>query len=199
VGDKNERREHHCEIPVIYTAIGAASVFHKPCLEGAEKEDAYHIANAVCESYQDEYARVNDICEIKDPDRAVEGKPSRRDCKCAPRSLQLGLFLVSGYIIAGKLLLTPGTFELGWEKPASHFNGIDYPDQYQKEWKSLVVFKKNTFTRYAFEYIKCRNAKKHQRADHHFDVMQCRNTRNFIIAHTVSAFIVMLYYYITNP
>ncbi len=83
--DEDERSEHHRKIPIIYAAIGAASVFHKPSLEGAEKEDAYHIANAVSEGDEYEYARVNDICEIENSDRAVEGKPSRRNGKRAPR------------------------------------------------------------------------------------------------------------------
>ena len=90
--NENERCKHHCKIPIIYAAIGAASVLHKPCLKGAEKEDAYHVANAVSESYQDEYARVDYICEIQYPNRAVEGEPSRRDGKRAPRRLQFGLF-----------------------------------------------------------------------------------------------------------
>ena len=112
MGNKDERGEHHCKIPVIYAAIGAATIFHKPSLEGAEKEDADHIANAVSEGDEYEYARVNDICEIEYSDRAVEGKPSRRDGESAPRGLQFGFFGLCRDKIAGKLLLTTGTFEL---------------------------------------------------------------------------------------
>ena len=61
---ENEGREHHCEVPVVDTAVGTASVFHKPGLEGAEKEDADHIANAVRESYEDQYSRVDNIRKI---------------------------------------------------------------------------------------------------------------------------------------
>ena len=107
-----EGREHHREIPVVDSAVGTASVFHKPGLEGAEKEDADHIANAVSEGDEYEYARVNDICEIEYSDRAVEGEPSRRDGESAPRGLQFGFFGLCRDKIAGKLLLTTGTFEL---------------------------------------------------------------------------------------
>ena len=59
-----EGRKHHREIPVVDTAVGTASVFHKPGLEGAEKEDADHIANAVRESYEYQYSRVDNIRKI---------------------------------------------------------------------------------------------------------------------------------------
>jgi len=171
VRNKDEGREHHRKIPIIYTAVGAASVFHKPSLEWAEKEDAYHIANTVSKSDKDKYAGVNDVCEIKRPDRAVEGKPSRRDGKGAPRGLEGGLFLFSRDKIAGKLLLAAGAFKLGGKESASHFNGVDYPYKRKEEGQSLAVFEKYPFPRCAFEYVKCGCAQKHKRADHHFDVM----------------------------
>ena len=37
VWDEHQRREHHGIIPVVDPAVAAASVFHKPCLEGTEK------------------------------------------------------------------------------------------------------------------------------------------------------------------
>ena len=67
VGMRNEyeRREHHCEVPIIDSAIGAAAVFHKPRLKWAEKEDANHIANAVGKGDQDQNSCIYNICKIK--------------------------------------------------------------------------------------------------------------------------------------
>ena len=59
-----EGREHHREIPVVDSAVGTASVFHKPGLEGTEKEDTDHIANAICKCYKDQYSRVDNIRKI---------------------------------------------------------------------------------------------------------------------------------------
>ena len=45
--DEKHGSKHHCKVPVIDAAGGAASVAQKPALEGAEKEDAYHVAHRV--------------------------------------------------------------------------------------------------------------------------------------------------------
>ena len=67
VGMRNEyeRCEHHCKVPIVDSAVGAAAVFHKPRLEGAEKEDANHIANAVGKGDQDQNSCIYNICKIK--------------------------------------------------------------------------------------------------------------------------------------
>ena len=45
--NKEKRRKHHSEIPVIDTAGSAASVFHKPGLKGAEKQNTNHVAHPI--------------------------------------------------------------------------------------------------------------------------------------------------------
>ena len=45
VVDEHQGSKHHRIVPIIDAATGAAFVFHKPCLEGAEKQDADHIAH----------------------------------------------------------------------------------------------------------------------------------------------------------
>ena len=42
---KNERREHHREVPIVYSAGGTASVFHEPRLERAEKQNTYKVTH----------------------------------------------------------------------------------------------------------------------------------------------------------
>ena len=66
VGTRNEdeRCEHHREVPVIDAAIGTASVFHKPSLEGAEKENANHIAHSIRQAYQNENILINKMKKI---------------------------------------------------------------------------------------------------------------------------------------
>ena len=85
VGARNEdeRCEHHCEIPVIDAAIGTASVFHKPSLEGAEKQDADHIAHAVSEGDENENACVNNMGVVQEANHRVEGDPDRSHSESA--------------------------------------------------------------------------------------------------------------------
>ena len=71
MGHEYERGEHHCEIPIVDAAIGATAVLHKPSLKGTEEEDANHIADAVGESDEYKYPRINNIKKIKRADDAV--------------------------------------------------------------------------------------------------------------------------------
>ena len=111
VRNEDQRCEHHCEIPIVDSAIGTASVFHKPRLERAEKEDADHIANTVCEGDEDQNSRIYYIREIKDSDYSVECKPSRRNGEGALPRLKARSFLRGWDKISCELLLTTGTFE----------------------------------------------------------------------------------------
>lgn len=63
--DKHERSKHHGKIPIIDTAIRAASVFHKPRLKRTEKQYADHIANTVSEADQNQYPRIYDLGHIE--------------------------------------------------------------------------------------------------------------------------------------
>ena len=71
VRNEDQRREHHREIPIINPAVGTASVFHKPRLERAEKEDADHIANTVCKGDEDQNSLIYDTGEIENSDYSV--------------------------------------------------------------------------------------------------------------------------------
>ena len=62
--NENKRGKQHSEIPVVDTAGGATFVFHKPSLEGAEKENANHIAHSIRQAYQNENILINKMKEI---------------------------------------------------------------------------------------------------------------------------------------
>ena len=71
VRNEDQRCEHHREIPIVYAAIGTASVFHKPRLERAEKEDADDVADGIGDRDQEENAAVDDVREIQRTDHTV--------------------------------------------------------------------------------------------------------------------------------
>ena len=74
--NKDQRREHHGVIPIIDAAAATAFILHKPGLEGAEEENADHIADRIEEADQKENSLVDPMEEIRRADRAVEPKPS---------------------------------------------------------------------------------------------------------------------------
>ena len=119
--------------------------------------------------------------------------PTSVDTSSMAKVLRMKEHLVSGhpFIAIGEVGL-----DLYWDK--TYLNEQLIAFEQQIEWALQYNLPIVIHVRDAFEYIKCRRTEEHQRADHHFDVMHRRNTRNFIITHTVSAFIVMFYYYITN-
>ena len=69
--EKYERGEHHDKIPVVYTAASAAFVFHHPCLEGAEKEDADHVTNGICQRHQDENTPVYNAGKVQRKNQCI--------------------------------------------------------------------------------------------------------------------------------
>lgn len=75
---ENERRKHHCVIPIIDTAIGTAFAAQYPRLEGTEEEHANHIAHPVRKADKDEYPLVEYPYVVQNPKRSVERKPKRR-------------------------------------------------------------------------------------------------------------------------
>lgn len=62
---KHQGSKHHCKVPVIYTARNTASVLHKPSLERAEEQNAYHIAYGICEADEYKYTFVDNVCVVK--------------------------------------------------------------------------------------------------------------------------------------
>ena len=77
VGHKYEWGEHHCEIPIIYAAVGAATVAENPRMEGTEEEYAYHVANSVGKAYKQQYPLVDNIGkeQVRDANGKVETYP----------------------------------------------------------------------------------------------------------------------------
>lgn len=84
--DEQKRREEHCKIPIVDAAGGAAAVFHEPRLEGAEKEDADDVTDAVGEGNYCEEVFIDDMENIEREDGGIECDPYSRDGEgCFPR------------------------------------------------------------------------------------------------------------------
>ena len=106
VGDKHQRREHHGKIPIIYAAVGTAAILHKPRLEGAEEQNAYHIANAVSKADQHQRALVNNTKQVKPTHNAVQRHPYGNYRKCPFPRHESGLLLARWQKATLKYLLT---------------------------------------------------------------------------------------------
>ena len=111
-GHKDTRGKHHNEIPVVYSAVRAASVLHHPGLEGAEEENADHIANTVCRAYYEQNTGVDNVKEVKRAYRSVKSNPGGEHDKCALPGHKLGLCFAGGDEVRLKLLLTAGALKL---------------------------------------------------------------------------------------
>ena len=131
VGDEEQGGEHHGEIPVVDAAGGTASVLHEPHLEGAEEQDADHVAHAVGQTDQEQDAYVNDVGEVERRDGAVERQPHQRHRHRTPTGGEGGGGLSRGLEVAAELLLTPRAFQTGREEAADHLGGVDQPDEEQ--------------------------------------------------------------------
>lgn len=127
IGDKHIRGKHHGIIPIIDTAIGTASVFHKPCLKRTEKQYSDHIANTVSKADQNQDPRVYGLRHIEDTDRGIEHKPHGGNRQSALPRLQPWFIFPCRLIVSCKLLLAPGTFYARREESQDHFDSVDQP------------------------------------------------------------------------
>ena len=75
---KDERGEHHGIIPVVDAAASAAFVLHKPGLEGAEEENADHVADRVEKADEEQNTAVDQMRVIEHADQGVQRDP--RQC-----------------------------------------------------------------------------------------------------------------------
>ena len=69
--NKEKRCAHHKEVPVVYAAGSAAAVLHEPGLKRAEEQDADHITNGICKSYDDQNTFIDDSCEKENANGSV--------------------------------------------------------------------------------------------------------------------------------
>ena len=112
VRNEDEGGEHHREIPVVYTTGRAATVLHKPCLEGAEEEDTNDVADREGERDQNKYALIEDAEEVEKAENGVERKPANRDKGGRfPRLVSWLCHSGDRLVIAFELLLTAHTLE----------------------------------------------------------------------------------------
>jgi len=131
--NENKGCEHHRKIPIIDPAFGTASVFHKPCLEGTEKENADHIANAVGKAYKNKNAGIDNPEEIKKTEQSVERKPRGGNGKGAFPGMPIGLGFALGLKVALELLLATHAFEPRRKKAEKHLYCINDPDNSQNK------------------------------------------------------------------
>ena len=73
--NKYKGSEHHCVIPVVYSARAAALVLHYPGLEGAEEQDAYNVAYRVSESNQKKNSLIEYTHVVEHTDDGIESYP----------------------------------------------------------------------------------------------------------------------------
>ena len=76
---EDEGGEHHCKIPVVNAAGRTAAVFHKPCLKGAEKQDADDVTDRIGKTDENQDALVNDAEEIQHTEQRIECNPDTCD------------------------------------------------------------------------------------------------------------------------
>lgn len=173
--DENEGREHHCEVPVVDAAIGAASIFHKPSLEGAEKQNADHIAHAVSKRDKHKNSGIDDLCVVEHTEDGVESDPSRCHREGARTRLQDRRSFARGDIIAGKLLLATGAFEVRREKAKRHFHREDNADGPKKPGRVFIAAKKPVAVTYSIDKVYGRGSEKEQGAKDQLDEMHRHN------------------------
>lgn len=129
-GDQKEGGAEHCEIPVVDTAGGTATVLHKPCLEGTEEKNANDVANAVCKGNQCKNVFIHEFREdeVESENCAVKGKPHKSHYKGGLGRLifRLSLYL-RGMIVLLENLLAAHTFHSRREKTQDHLNEIPEP------------------------------------------------------------------------
>ena len=130
--DQDERGEHHCIVPVVYTAATAAFILHKPGLEGAEEENADHIAYRVEEGYYDKDTRIDDAGEIEGGYRTVKRDPYNKGDERALRAREIGLVHIGRGKVAAELLLTPHALEARGEEAQDHLRDEEHPDENKK-------------------------------------------------------------------
>jgi len=122
--EENQGSEHHDKVPVIYTAAAAALVHHHPALEGAEEENADHVAHRIGEGNKNEHAPVDDSAEIQRKNQGIESDPEDNDRQHGfEGALSQGLFtgITSGAVILLEVLLAAHALELGGEEAKQHF------------------------------------------------------------------------------
>ena len=107
-----EGGKYHGEIPIIYSAVGATAAFKEPSVEGAEKENAYHIANAVGKADKQKNAYVYYVKKVKRADSSVKYEPSYYGKEGPFPGYVLYFAFACWFIVPFKLLLAAHAFKL---------------------------------------------------------------------------------------
>ena len=110
--DKDEGREHHCEIPIINSARCTATVLHKPGLERTEEKNTYDIAHRECYRNKNDDAFIYKSDEVKKSDNGIKPEPSKCNRGGNAPGLIGGLDIFADrLVISSELLLASHTFK----------------------------------------------------------------------------------------
>jgi len=181
--DKHKGREHHGKVPVVDPADIAASVFHEPGLERAEKQDADHIADPVGQTDENQYALVQQSRAVEYADDSVQAEPGGGNGKRAFPGLQLRILLACRFIIVCKLFLTAHAFQPGREKAARHFCGIHHPDDPQQPVFVFKTLKQFPGIPDSADAVHNGGNQKKSRTVQQLQIMESGNQREFLFRH----------------
>ena len=173
VGQKDQRGKHHGVIPVVNTAGAAAFIFHEPCLEWAEEENADHITDRIEQTDEKQNARIEDIGIIKCADDRVQQKPHSGDGKGAFGRIQFDCFVFGRNEIFSELLLTPHAFIVRGEEAKNHADHKEDPDDTENERSVLADSEGRGVPIGTMENIQPRCREQQERAKNQLEIMQC--------------------------
>ena len=176
--NEDERREHHRIIPVIDTAAATALILHKPGLEGAEEEDADHIANRIKEADEEEDSIIDHREKIQCADRAVQKNPDKRHHPNGKRATFFALRALARKIVFRKLLLASHALKRGGKEAEDHFhkdNHADKADQDHQRGMLRKLRKNDPRAADALYDVEDQNAEKQSRSEIKLEIMQARN------------------------
>lgn len=127
VVDDDERRKHHCIVPIIDAAGVAALIFHHPRLKRAEKEDTDHVTDGVEYREENHYAPVEYAFYVQSDENRIQEHPERQHRNRAPGRLlqkRLPVNRLRRNKIFAELLLAAHALIVRREASQYHFNGI---------------------------------------------------------------------------
>ena len=138
MGDKHKWSKGKNHIPVVYAAICATSVLHKPYLKRTKEKHTNQIAHCIKQNYQKQKSAVNYTCEIKYAKNKVWHYPYH----CNKQSLfpwQKFWFCFSCWFKKGWVLfVATNAFGFVWHKFCNKLQRKHNPDEHQH---SFVKFK----------------------------------------------------------
>lgn len=118
--DEDKWGEDHREVPVVDAASGTTTVVHHPRLEGAEEQDADHVAYGIEKRDEHQDALVDGVGEIKNSKDRVQSRPAKEHHQGDFPGLEHRFFFAARKIVAFMLLLTSHRGGFGGDEAFDH-------------------------------------------------------------------------------